>query len=862
MKRIHRAADRAVLGAESGGRIPWFSLFRVIIAAVLLYLMLSIFLVVLVWWKSSAMAMAYVTARGGLTPQAFELSVASFMAFAAHLPPAVAPLVILFRLVTVTALGAILLVHLPVNVLFIFRRRGRAVPYALQRRAEIVALASAVMTAGLCFLAAASDAAGRILIMLAGDEPLHVLAVRSIPFYVVVVLLVAFFVYYWQDYRVRVLFAPHIFTRPGFVRASRRVRRKSILSQVLLSKVITALLPITVVVLYVVAFVSFADLRAVTADQRAILLGDVAPLYRILVAQGTLPSTGPLRVPYLTAGDTLLFAGGVATAFGITVVMLLMIARWSSMAIIVPLRELQQNVTATAAGDLSHVTPVRDADEIGELAENFNGMLERLRETDRIRIEKEAAERANQTKSAFLANMSHELRTPLNAILGFSQLLERDGNLSSEQLQSAQTITRSGAHLLSLINDILDMSKIEAGRMELNARAFDLRELITALESLFRLKAREKGMSLFVEVAPDVPRYVITDEVKLRQVLVNLLGNAFKFTTEGGVGLRARVRPEAAGEVRLLFEVEDTGIGIEQEEIERLFEPFARSRDLTSTQEGTGLGLAISRSFVALLGGKIRVTSTKGKGTVFSFDLRARVADAAEVVPPPPKRKVIGLAPGQPTWRLLVTEDRDSNRELLMKLLRPLGFDVRGARNGAECISTWETWQPHLIWMDMRMPVMDGYEAVRRIKATARGQATVIIALTASVFDSDRQMILSDGCDGFIRKPFLEEEIFRALEKHLGVRFVIEEERAPASSAVSAPPLTAELLAPLGERWRRDFRRATVEADYGRLQSMIEEIPPSRRSVAESLGALVESFEYQKILEALGGETASPSETT
>jgi signal transduction histidine kinase/FixJ family two-component response regulator len=464
---------------------------------------------------------------------------------------------------------------------------------------------------------------------------------------------------------------------------------------------------------------------------------------------------------------------------------------------------------------------------------------------------KEAAVTANRAKSAFLANMSHELRTPLNAILGFAQLLSRGQNLDPEQKENVQTITRSGTHLLSLINDVLDMSKIEAGRTELNPTPFDLRETLAALEEMFRLKAQEKGLTLIVDVAPEVPRHITTDEGKLRQILVNLLGNAVKFTDKGGATLRVRSRAEAAGDIRLMFEVEDSGVGIIDDEISSLFEPFVQSRTASVSQEGTGLGLAISRNYVTLLGGRISVRSTKDKGSLFAFDVRAHLADASQVAPVRPRRRVVGLASGQPTYRLIVAEDRDSNRDLLMKLLAPLGFDVRGVRNGAECVALWEEWEPHLIWMDMRMPVMDGYEATRRIKSSIRGQATVIIALTASAFESDRKLILSGGCDDFVRKPFVEEEIYEKLEKHLGVVFITEEEVEARTSAAPSMAITAELLSPLPTEWREEFRKATVEADYSKLQRMIDEIRPAQPAVAEALSMLVGSFEYEKILAAL-----------
>jgi signal transduction histidine kinase/DNA-binding NarL/FixJ family response regulator len=836
-------------------KVPRFSMIGVVISSLVVYFLLTIFLMLFVWVKSFPDPILGAPAPPDAAPPGltFDISVPSFLTFSLHTPEAQRPIVRLLRALSLLAIVAVPLGHVPISSLLARRRRGREVSESLQILSERLALRSARSTAVLCFLAAGSDVTARIITLLGGDSRLHMFAVRCIPFYVVTALLVSFFVYYWQNYRIAILYSPYIFTRTGFVRGSPRPRRKTIRSQILLSKVITALLPIALVILFLVALLSSADMNALPEAQRSLLLGDFARLYAVMVAQGEIPGTGSFTMPYLNVADTVLFMGGMATAFGITLVMLLLISKWSTLSIVVPLQELQHNVMATAEGDFSHETPVRDTDEIGELTENFNGMLASLRGSERLRIEMEAADTANRAKSAFLATMSHELRTPLNAILGFSQILGRSGTLDADQRQSVATISQSGAHLLSLINDILDMSKIEAGRTELHTVAFDFREMLGGIEGMFVLKARDKGLALIFDLAPDIPRHVRTDEGKLRQVLVNLMGNAVKFTERGGITLRARSRPEAAGDVRLMFEVEDTGVGIAPGDLEAIFEPFVQSRNAPTAQEGTGLGLAISRGHIQLLGGKVAVQSELGKGSIFSFDLRAALAAQDDVTQPRLRRTVVGVAPGQQRFRILVAEDRDSNRELLMKLLAPLELDVRGVKNGAECVSMWESWQPHLIWMDMRMPVMDGYEATRRIKASARGQATVVIALTASAFESDRRLILSEGCDDFVRKPFVEEEIFEKLEKHLGLRFVTEEQHGgkPDAAPEPAAPLTAELLSPLPAQWRAEFHKATVEADYARLARMVEEIRPDHPDAAAALAALLRGFEYEKILAAL-----------
>jgi len=853
MSRI-MSDTQQTLGGVTKIRVPRFTMLGVLVVCILLYYFLTSFLFVFVWVRSipSEFFTGHIT-TGGATAVALPTSQLprNFFLFTMQVPAAVRTWVTLLRIFSIFCVVSVLLMHLPLSGMLSLRRHGHPVPDMLVEKCEKLALRSARSTAGLCFTAAAADIAIQLMKMLASARSISSVALRSVPFLVVVALLVTFFVYFWQNHRITSTYSPFFFVRPGFVQAQPRLGRKSIRSQMWLSKVITALLPMVIVLLYLFAFTSRTDIRALPADQRQLLLGDFTSVYTALEKAGDIPLKTVLTVPYLNTVDTFLFIGGVSAAFVVSLVLLLLIAQWSTLSIVVPLQELQKNVMKTAQGDFTHMTPVRDTDEIGQLTENFNSMLASLRESDRMRIGKEAAEKANLAKSAFLANMSHELRTPLNAILGFSQLLSRGENLDQDQRDNLGTITQSGTHLLALINDILDMSKIEAGRAELNAHAFDLREMLTSLEAMFSLRAREKGLSLIFDIAPDVPPCIVSDEGKLRQVIVNLVGNAVKFTATGGATLRVRARPEPGNDMRLYFEVEDTGVGIASEEIANLFEPFVQTKSGSEAQEGTGLGLPISRKYASLMGGKVTAKSEPGKGSIFSFDVRVGLADPSQVSAPKPRRRVIGAAPGQQRFRILIAEDRDSNRTLLMKMLEPLGLDVKGVRNGAECVATWETWGPHLIWMDMRMPVMDGYEATRRIKATARGQATVIIAITASAFESDRKLILTEGCDDFVRKPFIEDEIYEKLEKHLGLRLLVAEDAAPAGGQAAAATLAAEDLAVLPVEWRDAFRKATADADYARLLSLVAEISAQHPGVARALTQLVESFQYEKILAAL-----------
>ncbi|NEP62199.1 MAG: response regulator, partial [Symploca sp. SIO2G7] len=338
----------------------------------------------------------------------------------------------------------------------------------------------------------------------------------------------------------------------------------------------------------------------------------------------------------------------------------------------------------------------------------------------------------------------------------------------------------------------------------------------------------------------------------LRQILINLLNNALKFTKEGGVSVRVGIgNGQEIPHSNLLFEVEDTGAGIAPDELESLFEAFVQTKTGKESQEGTGLGLPISRSFVQLMGGEMRVSSQVGKGTIFKFDICVSLVDAAEIKTQQLSRQVIALESNQPRYRILIADDKWSNRQLLIKLLNPLGFELQEASNGQEAIEVSEEFEPHLIWMDMRMPVMDGYEATQRIKSTTKGQAIAIIALTASSLGEEKAVALSSGCDDFVRKPFREVDIFDKMHQHLGVRYLYEEmgrEQLLNTSDEIENALTPTAIAALPQELLTNLEEAAIRSKMNEVDSLIQEIRDLNAPLAEAFAILADGFEYPKIV--------------
>ncbi|HEY9622238.1 MAG TPA: PAS domain-containing protein [Crinalium sp.] len=485
---------------------------------------------------------------------------------------------------------------------------------------------------------------------------------------------------------------------------------------------------------------------------------------------------------------------------------------------------------------------------------------------------KEAAEAANRAKSSFLASMSHELRTPLNAILGFAQIMRRDDTLSPDYQRHLEIINRSGEHLLELINSILDLSKIEAGYLELVESNFDLPNLVQTVGAMLRERAIAKGIELYVEIAPNLPPFVTTDPGKLRQVLINLVSNAIKFTEQGNVTLKVSlIEPDVdhiltsasdlRDEIQLKFAIHDTGVGIQTQDLKRIFEAFEQTTSGKRLTEGTGLGLTLSQKFVELMGGNVVVQSTPGEGSIFTFTITAQIADTAIEPSIHSDRLVTGLRPGQPDYRILIVDDQPENRELLVDLLKPIGFSTQLAGNGEEAIARWHQWHPHLILLDIRMPVLDGLKASQRIRIQERSAAvpdtTKIIALSASVFQNDHDRATASGCDDFLKKPFQINELFDKIAGLLDLQYTYANQaechtHAAQPTLSSLSSLCATILPLVSDVWVNQLYQTTMSGDDMQILQLLNQLPEEHHQLVEGLSELARRFEFDRILSLLG----------
>ncbi|KST61947.1 chemotaxis protein CheB [Mastigocoleus testarum] len=505
------------------------------------------------------------------------------------------------------------------------------------------------------------------------------------------------------------------------------------------------------------------------------------------------------------------------------------------------------------SGSISDITPLK---RVEEDLRNVNHQLA---------LAKESAEAANHAKSEFLAKMTHELRTPLNSILGFTQILYRQSNLQDQQRKYLDTVLRCGNHLLNLINDILDISKIEAGAIELNTTEFDLYNIIDSLEQMLQIKSKSKGLQLNVEFSEDIPQYIRTDEARLRQVLINLLGNAIKFTDTGNILLqiiRGTITESSHSHLNdginscyLTFRIKDTGKGIAERDLSNIFDAFVQAGNNQEYCDGTGLGLAISKNYIDLMGGEMQIQSNLGKGTTVEFDIPVTIIPKEEFVEHLPKGRIIGLDPEQPKSLILIAEDNSDNHQLLLEIISGVGFETIQAHNGQEAVEKWQKYKPDLVLMDMQMPVMNGYEATREIRSTSEGKdTTIIIAQTSNAFNEDKKLIMSLGCDDFISKPFQEQILLEKIAHHLGVKYIYSNDEPQDLEQRKNPQvqITPESLAFMSDQWRFQLHQVASTCNKKDILKVLADIPEDNNSniqVKQYLINLANKFLFDVIVD-------------
>lgn len=491
----------------------------------------------------------------------------------------------------------------------------------------------------------------------------------------------------------------------------------------------------------------------------------------------------------------------------------------------------------------------------GNKTVGFRGIIIDITEQKKSEAEllkaKNEAEIANKSKSRFLANMSHEIRTPLNAIIGFSQLMNRDEFLTTTQKEYNAAIMRSGEHLLDLINDILELAKIEAGRIVLNPTNIDLYTFLEDIELMLKERAQSKHLQTVFELAAGLPRYVLVDENKLRQIFINLISNAIKFTDEGGIAVHVRAEKTDEATSHLVIEIQDSGSGIAENEIHNLFKHFVQTSSGINKGTGTGLGLVLSRELANLMGGDITLKSDVGIGSVFTFYVEIKTG-VHEFVAPSIQKRAIGIVKGKKVYRILVVDDKPENLKVAIDLLNLVGFQTNEAASGAEAIDKSAAWDPDLILMDLRMPEMDGYETLHRIHSTKKGAKIPIVALSASAFEDDQRKYNLSGLQGFVRKPYRENELFNTIGEILGIQYIYDDETICSPTRVLADEAeTAGYIAELSSEIITEVLDAIDIADLNKLIKLINSIQPDFPELAQYLMMLAKNYDYDHIRKIL-----------
>ena len=464
----------------------------------------------------------------------------------------------------------------------------------------------------------------------------------------------------------------------------------------------------------------------------------------------------------------------------------------------------------------------------------------------------EVAESANRSKSIFLANMSHELRTPLNAIIGFSQILTSISTLSEKDKENVDIIAKSGEHLLNVINQILDLSKIESGKIDLSEKAFDVHKMLQDVKNLFVIKAHDKNINFLIHFNNEIPQVIISDEIKLKQVLINLINNSIKFTKVGSVEIVIFTSNETINteQFDLNFEIRDTGMGIAPDEMDKLFNAYEQTESGKKSNEGTGLGLPISKKFIEMMGGNIRVESIIGQGSVFKFFIKTRKSNEhLEAKKEVSNQKVIGIKNAQKNYNLMIVDDNFINRQLIIKILKPLNFVITEAGDGAEALKKVTENPPDLIWMDIQMPVMDGREATRKIRTLEISKSIKIIALTANAYDEEKQEILLNGFDGFISKPFKNIDIYTALSNFLNIEFIYDENLSKDSSGKRNSHFNYRMdyFENADKDWLAKFSRSLEACNFDEMMQLVDNQTFLSPEMSEEVKLIIHDFDYEKL---------------
>ncbi len=552
----------------------------------------------------------------------------------------------------------------------------------------------------------------------------------------------------------------------------------------------------------------------------------------------------------------------IATSMGMSVGISVLLAIITSRAIASPIQELSAVARrVTEEANFKVIIPVRTNDEVGVLSTSIQRMVKWIENyAQELREAKEIADVANKAKSDFLANMSHELRTPLNGILGYAQILERDKEATAKQREGIKIIYQSGSHLLTLINDILDISKIEARKLELCPTDFHFPELLKGVGEICRIRAEQKGIDFIYEPLTELPTAVNADEKRLRQVLINLLGNAIKFTDKGRVKFKVAFLEDAwrkgheNGKViqpKIRFQIEDTGVGMTPEQISKIFVPFEQVGDAKKQSEGTGLGLAISRKLVEMMGSEIQVDSQVGKGSIFWMDLELPIVSEWVSLPGKVEANIIGYKGKR--RRVLVVDDCWENRAVIVNVLEPLGFEMKEASNGKEGLEKAEIIQPDLIVTDLVMPEVDGYEMTERLRELPEFEELKIIASSASVSASERRKSLQYGCDDFIPKPVLVAELLEKLQICLDLEWIYEVSDEPTNGHENGKVKTEEIVAPPAEELIVLYEAARI-GDFSEIEAQAKKIKlldKKYEPFANKLEHWAEEFEDKAIINLL-----------